>query len=110
MIVEHFLTPVVNLFGGRPVARSSFWTIMRLALKAQKTSGVIANGKTKTINPWKAMNTMNDKAPGVPSFWQKRWNAFTKLFSRNKSCACAAGKSSSRGVDETKPTASKAMA
>ena len=56
------------------------------------------------------MNTTYDKATGVPSFWQKRWNAFTKLFSRNKSCACAAGKSSSRGVDETKPTASKAMA
>jgi hypothetical protein len=83
---------------------------MRLALKAQKTSGLIASGKTKTTNTWKAMNTTDDQAPGVPSFWRKRWNAFTKLFSRNKTCACTAGKSFARGAEEEKPVESKAVA
>jgi hypothetical protein len=36
---------------------------MRLALKAQKTSGLIASVKTKTTNTWKAMNTTNDQTP-----------------------------------------------
>jgi len=55
------------------------------------------------------MNTTYDKATGVPSFWQKRWNALTKLFLRNKSCACAAGKPCARRVDEAKPTENKAV-
>jgi hypothetical protein len=81
-----------------------------MALKAQKTSGPIASGKTKTTNTWKAMNTTSDKAPGVPSFWQKRWNAFTKLFSRNNTCACTARESSDRGAEHAKTTESKAVA
>jgi hypothetical protein len=66
--------------------------------------------KNKTINTWKAMNTTNDKATGVPSFWQKQWNALTKIFTRNKTCACGAEKSSARGVEDAKATESKAVA
>jgi len=56
------------------------------------------------------MNTTNDKATGVPSFWQKQWNALTKIFTRNKTCACGAEKSSARGVEDAKATESKAVA
>jgi hypothetical protein len=71
-----------------------------------KSLPVVSRG---TINTWKAM-TNNANTQGVPSFWQKWWNALTKYFKRGRVCPCAAEKQSAPDAEQFNPSARKAMA
>jgi hypothetical protein len=52
--------------------------------------------------------TTNANTKGVPSFWQKWWNALTKYLKRDRACACAAGQQSAPGAEHSSER--KAMA
>jgi hypothetical protein len=54
--------------------------------------------------------TNNANTQGVPSFWQKWWNALAKHFKRNRVCACAAEKHAAPGAEQPNTSAGKAMA
>jgi len=71
---------------------------------------VVARGTTKqATNTWKAMIT-NADTKGVPSFWQKWWNALAKYFKRDRACACAQEDQSASGAEQHNPSERKAMA
>jgi hypothetical protein len=80
---ERFSTPVVNFPGSRLGAG---FLLLNICANGAEYSRVFRSFRAQQpTNTWKAMLT-NANKKGVPSFWQKWWNALTHNTKEDYEC------------------------
>ena len=105
---EHFSGPLVNLSQEPALGRVPLLNICANGAESSKVFWS-SPAEQETTNTWKAMTT-NANTKGVPSFWQKWWNALITYFKRGRAGADAAGNQPPPGTNRHHSPERKAMA